>query len=355
MASSINNEESDYTDFFDSLSILLHKVENNEEDPYVCEESINNGIECLLYMQQDIDSDNIKNLINHLRMILQHSVRTADKNISNDLSILNVVNVKETKIGPGRPKHSICESTLLELREIGYTWKEISLMLLVSRWTLWRRVKELGIENVVGYSELTDEELDNIIEEFKKMHGIVVGRSLVIGHLKSIGLRVKTQRVTDALLRVDPVNSRIRWAALVHRRKYSVPGPNSLWHIDGHHSLVKWGFVLHGGIDGFSRLIVFLHCSTNNRKETVSDLFDNAIMETGVPSRIRTDKGGENTLLWERMTDLRGENRGSYLASSSVHNQRIERLWRDVWNSVACEFYYTFQALEDQGKVISMC
>ena len=201
----------------------------------------------------------------------------------------------------------------------------------------------------MGYSTLTDNELDNIIKEFKKTHGIVVGRSLVIGHLKSIGLRVQKRRITEALLRVDPVNSRIRWAALVHRRKYNVPGPNSLWHIDGHHSLVRWGFVLHGGIDGYSRYIVFLKCSTNNYSETVLELFDTAVTQTGVPSRIRTDKGGENVLLWERMTQLRGEDRGSFLASSSVHNQRIERLWRDVWNSVTCEYYYTFQALEDQG------
>jgi len=30
-----------------------------------------------------------------------------------------------------------------------------------------------------------------------------------------------------------------------------VPWPNSLWHIDGHHSLIRWGFVVHGCVDGF--------------------------------------------------------------------------------------------------------
>ena len=82
---------------------------------------------------------------------------------------------------------------------------------------------------------------------------------------------------------MDATNSGLRWAALIKRRKYNVPGPNSLWHIDGHHSLVSWGFVIHGGIDGFSRSIVFLKCATNNRKETVCELFEEAISIFGVP------------------------------------------------------------------------
>lgn len=111
--------------------------------------------------------------------------------------------------------------------------------------------------------------------------------------------------------------------------------------------------MIHGAIDGYSRLITFLRCSTNNKAETVAELFNNAAERYGTPSRVRTDKGGENTLVWEKMVHIRGENRGSYLASSSVHNQRIERLWRDVWNYVCNEFYYTFQAMIDQG-ILSM-
>ena len=47
----------------------------------------------------------------------------------------------------------------------------------------------------------------------------------------------------------------MRWMNSVARRVYSVPGPNSLWHIDRPHALIRWHFVVHGGIDGFSRLI----------------------------------------------------------------------------------------------------
>ena len=226
-------------------------------------------------------------------------------------------------------------------------------MFLVSTWTISRRVKELGIEDLLGYSNITDGELDRSVRDFKLSHGISVGRSLVTGHLHSLGIRVQQKRVTESLSRVDPDNSRLRRSILIRRRSYSVPGPNSLWHIDGHHSLIRWGFVIHGAIDGFSRLITFLRCATNNTKETVVTLFDDSILKFGIPSRVRTDKGGENVLVWERMTKLRGPDRGSFLTGSSVRNQRIEPLWRDVWNAVCSEFYYTFQAMEDQ--VIYYC
>ncbi len=39
-------------------------------------------------------------------------------------------------------------------------------------------------------------------------------------------------------------------------------------HINGHHKLINWRFVIHGGIDGFSRSIVYLKCSPNNYAAT---------------------------------------------------------------------------------------
>lgn len=90
--------------------------------------------------------------------------------------------------GPGRPKYIITEDKLLYLRELGFTWNNISVMLMVSRWTIYRRIAELGLKDVTGYSKLSDSELDSVILQFKQQHGINVGRSLVLGHLKSIGL-----------------------------------------------------------------------------------------------------------------------------------------------------------------------
>ena len=81
--------------------------------------------------------------------------------------------------------------------------------------------------------------------------------------------------VRASLERVDPVGVAGPWSQhrCVLRRVYSVPYPNAVWHIDSNLRLVRWGFVVHGAIDGFSRLIVYLHCSLNNQAQTVAHHF----------------------------------------------------------------------------------
>ena len=54
------------------------------------------------------------------------------------------------------------------------------------------------------------------------------------------------------------------------------------------------GFVIHGGIDGHSHLIVYLHCADNNRAETVKTFFVDAVRNYVIPSRLRCDMGKEN-------------------------------------------------------------
>ena len=116
--------------------------------------------------------------------------------------------------------------------------------------------------------------------------------------------------------------------------------------IDGHHKLVRWGFVTHAGIDGYSRMIVFMKCSTNNRAETVYELFLQGVQNFGLPSRVRTDQGGENTKVAQHMLVHRGSERNSIITGNSTHNQRIERLWRDLHQGITKLFYRLFYHLE---------
>ncbi len=57
---------------------------------------------------------------------------------------------------------------------------------------------------------------------------------------------------------------------------------------------VRWRLVIHGCIDGYSRRVVYLKCADYNRAETVLVFFMEQVRTTGLPSRIRTDRGGEN-------------------------------------------------------------
>lgn len=170
-----------------------------------------------------------------------------------------------------------------------------------------------------------------------------------MGHLRSLGIRIQQKRLIKTLVRVDQENSRLRWACLINRRKYNIPGPNSLWHADRHHSFINWGFVIHGAVDGFVRVVVYLKCAANNKSETVISLFQEDTLHFGIPSPLRSGKDGENVLLWSEMEARKERKRGSYIASSLVRNQRIERHWRYVWTYAASGFYYTFQAMESEA------
>ena len=107
--------------------------------------------------------------------------------------------------------------------------------------------------------------------------------------------------------------------------------------------------MIHGGIDGYSRRIVYLHASSNNRADTVYSLFHVAVAECGWPSRVRSDKGGENVDVARAMLSVRGTGRKSHITGSSVHNQCIERLWRDTFSCVGQLYYSLFYDMEDNG------
>ena len=121
-------------------------------------------------------------------------------------------------------------------------------------------------------------------------------------------------------------------------------------HIDGNHKLIQpYRIVIHGGLDSFSRMIVFLHASTNNRASTVLQYFQSAVEHYNLPSRVRSDLGMENIEVARFMLQERGLHRGSHITGKSVHNQGIERLWCDVNRVIVSRFFNIFLFLEQSG------
>ena len=118
---------------------------------------------------------------------------------------------------------------------------------------------------------------------------------------------LQRHKIRTTIHAVDPDGVEARKRPTIKQRVYSVPYPNYLWHIDGNHKLICWRIVLHHGIDGYSRMVVFAQFSTNKRAITVEDLFKAAIQQYGCPARVRTDYGGENVGVWRHMVNVHGE------------------------------------------------
>ena len=109
----------------------------------------------------------------------------------------------------------------------------------------------------------SDADLDAVIEAIQHSSPRS-GAVMVWGELKSYGVSVSRRRV-----KIPLASSYVRNSPCLQR----IPCSNALWHIDGLHCLIRWRIVIHGGIDGYSRQVVYLGASNNNKSETVLQLF----------------------------------------------------------------------------------
>ena len=90
-----------------------------------------------------------------------------------------------------------------------------------------------------------------------------------------------------------------------------------------------------------------MECISNNKASTVLACFLKGVHTYVLPSRVRSDKGRENVLVADYMIKIRGPGRGSMITGPSTHNQRIGRLWRDMFDSVLGFYYELFSFVEE--------
>ena len=178
-------------------------------------------------------------------------------------------------------------------------------MLGVSQRTVWRRITKHSLNASSAYSDMCDGDLDEHLQTIQ-LSFPNCGQRMMDGHLRAQGIVVQRERIRESLRRTDPAGVILRQRLALVPRAYHVPHPNALWHIDGNHKLIRsvhcntlviaiavlfnlngaWSLVVHGGIDGYSRLPVYLRCSDNNRSQTLLEAFLTSVHCFGLPSRV---------------------------------------------------------------------
>jgi hypothetical protein len=154
----------------------------------------------------------------------------------------------------GRPRKVPSEAWLKEAmapaRRI--TMSKIARLLGIHRHTLRYYMKQYGVYD--RFCNISDDDLELLIQLYKRDRPNS-GLAYVMGFLGSHGLRVKKSRVRRSLRKVDPLGQALWRHDAIDRRKYSVPRSQYLWHLDGYHKLIKWGFVIHGLVDGYCHTV----------------------------------------------------------------------------------------------------
>ena len=247
----------------------------------------------------------------------------------------------------GRPKADVNLDAVEFLQSLNLSVTKIGTILGVSRSTIYRRMTEEG--RVMGtYSMISDASIDSIVRRIKEDHPND-GEVMMAGHLHRIGVRVTRAKLRASIHRIDPQGVVARGRRIIARRVYSAPHANYIWHLHSHHKLIRWRMVIHGAIDGFSRKILYLCCANNNKATTVVSYFSHAASMFGLPDKIRSDKGGENVDVWRYVLRYHDMDPTYIIVGSSTHNERIERLWGDVFRCVGQIFYSMLYSLEEEG------
>lgn len=243
------------------------------------------------------------------------------------------------------PEHILLDHVEERLNR-GEHFSPIATSLGLTRKALSGRLFNLGWEGV--YHNLSPEECRDAILSVVPLDrggvnwGIRHVQSLLRRELK---LRLPRQLVRDVLHAMQPGHMRRREVRLLFRGQYDVIEPMVLWHMDSYDKLAKWKFRIHGGIDGASHYVLWCEVATDKLATTIFKGYKAAVDLYGHPIRIRSDYAAEHNLVREDQERARPEVVKPFLTGSSVHNQRIEHFWGQVWKKTAWFYHSLFTAM----------
>jgi hypothetical protein len=242
----------------------------------------------------------------------------------------------------------------------GYTAPEIQGFLLlthqhpISLRHLYRTLSSLGLRRQLMQSHPFDilMAVEHELETPAQNYGYrMMRRRLFQDH----DVIASCETVRQVLSVMDPEGVTARQNHRWRRRLYSNSGPNYAIHIDGWDKLKPYGLSVHGGIDGFSRRILWLRvCESNKNPAYIADFYLNYLQEiNGVPKLVCADLGTENCLVRDIQRVLRDADddhlsgTASFRYVPSPHNIRIERFWSYLKKAHGIFWINLFQDLSD--------
>nr|XP_018913530.1 PREDICTED: uncharacterized protein LOC109041600 [Bemisia tabaci] len=312
----------------------LRGIENSDE--HLIEVNlprIGHYIEILTQLVQQNVDEHLREIVSQTLTHLQHLSVSANECLARIQIMEQADQVK--------PDMSVAAVT--ELRRMDLPWSKIAAFYQISRQGMYNFRKKYQIQE--PNQEVSDAELQFLISELA-IELPRAGARYMKGALTTMGKKVTWKRVKDNLRQANPAATLLRRRQKIIRRKFKVKGANYLWSMDSNHKLIHYRIVIHGCVDGFSRKIIYLNAASDNTADTVLQMFYKGMEENGIPVRVRGDKGSENARVKDCMQELRQNIVQPFIQGRSVHNVRIERLWKETNMHPTWKFKQIFKYLE---------
>ena len=178
------------------------------------------------------------------------------------------------------------------------------------------------------------------------------GIRLLTTHLShKYGHRARGDDVRNALWLLDQngITSRRPGFRRKRKDKYTVPGPDWLWCLDGHDKLAAYGIEIYGCVDAYSRKIIWWYIGSSSRTavSVVRQYLATVKAYGKCPNYLRTDEGREIYMMadahyylyWMALVKAYEEGiytdedlnrcclRDCFITGKSTANVRIEGLW----------------------------
>lgn len=118
---------------------------------------------------------------------------------------------------PGRPTYAVSKEQLEILLNARFKVPAIAELLHISCRTVERRMHEYDLSARASFSEIHDNQLDDIVNDIKGMNPSC-GSKMLVGYLGARGIFLPRRRIRESLTRVDPLGVAARKSKTIKRR-----------------------------------------------------------------------------------------------------------------------------------------